>query len=203
LLSATIKDRKRITHDRKTLRINVIGTSGSGKTTFGRELASVLQIPFIELDAIFWGPDWSEPDDSELFPKLSAALSGDNWVLDGNYSRTLDIKWERVDSVIWLDFSFPRTVAQAIKRAVSRIITQEELWTGTGNRESLQKLFSRDSIVLWTIQTYATRRKRIQGYITSGQYRSIIFHRIKSPKQAKIFLQSVARDPVYVRNSIM
>jgi adenylate kinase family enzyme len=185
------------------LRINVIGTSGSGKTTFGRELASVLQIPFIELDAIFWGPDWSEPDDSELFPKLSAALSGDNWVLDGNYSRTLDIKWERVDSVIWLDFSFPRTVAQAIKRAVSRIITQEELWTGTGNRESLQKLFSRDSIVLWTIQTYATRRKRIQGYITSGQYRSIIFHRIKSPKQAKIFLQSVARDPVYVRNSIM
>jgi adenylate kinase family enzyme len=203
LLSATIKDRKRITHDRKTLRINVIGTSGSGKTTFGRELASALQIPFIELDAIFWGPDWSEPDDSELFPKLSAALSGDNWVLDGNYSRTLDIKWERVDSVIWLDFSFPRTVAQAIKRAVSRIITQEELWTGTGNRESLQKLFSRDSIVLWTIQTYATRRKRIQGYITSGQYRSIIFHRIKSPKQAKIFLQSVARDPVYVRNSIM
>lgn len=185
------------------MRINVIGTSGSGKTTFGRELASVLQIPFIELDAIFWGPDWSEPDDSELFPKLSAALSGDNWVLDGNYSRTLDIKWERVDSVIWLDFSFPRTVAQAIKRAVSRIITQEELWTGTGNRESLQKLFSRDSIVLWTIQTYATRRKRIQGYITSGQYRSIIFHRIKSPKQAKIFLQSVARDPVYVRNSIM
>jgi adenylate kinase family enzyme len=185
------------------LRINVIGTSGSGKTTFGRELASALQIPFIELDAIFWGPDWSEPDDSELFPKLSAALSGDNWVLDGNYSRTLDIKWERVESVIWLDFSFPRTVAQAIKRAVSRIITQEELWPGTGNRESLQKLFSRDSIVLWTIQTYAKRRKKIQGYISSGQYRSIIFHRIKSPKQAKIFLQSVDRDPGYVRNSTM
>jgi adenylate kinase family enzyme len=185
------------------LRINVIGTSGSGKTTFGRDLASVLHIPFIELDAIFWGPDWSEPDDSELFPKLSGALSGDNWVLDGNYSRTLDIKWERVESVIWLDFSFLRTVAQAIKRAISRIITQEELWPGTGNRESLQKLFSRDSIVLWTIQTYAKQRKKIQGYISSGQYRSIIFHRIKSPKQAKIFLQSVDRDPGFVRNSTM
>ena len=185
------------------MRINVIGTSGSGKTTFGRELASVLQIPFIELDAIFWGPDWSEPKDSELFPKLSAALSNDNWVLDGNYSRTLDIKWERVDSVIWLDFSLPRTVAQAIKRAVSRIISQEELWPGTGNRESLKMLFSRDSIVLWTIQTFASRRKKIQGYITSGQYQSIIFHRIKSPKQAKIFLQSVDRDPDYIINSMM
>jgi adenylate kinase family enzyme len=203
LLSATIKDRKKITHERKTLRINVIGTSGSGKTTFGRELACVLQIPFIELDAIFWGPDWSEPSDSELFSKLSAALSSENWVLDGNYTRTLDIKWERVESVIWLDFSFLRTVAQAIKRAISRIITQEELWPGTGNRESLQKLFSRDSIVLYTIQTYARRRRKIQGYISSGQYRSIIFHRIKSPKQAKIFLQSVDRDPGYVRNSTM
>lgn len=185
------------------MRINVIGTSGSGKTTFGRELASVLQIPFIELDAIFWGPDWSEPDDSELFPKLSTALASDSWVLDGNYSRTLEIKWERVDSVIWLDFSFPRTVAQAIKRAVSRIISQEELWPGTGNRESLKMLFSRDSIVIWTIKTYSRRKKKIQGYASSGQYRSIIFHRIRSPKQAKIFLQSVARDPRYVLNSTM
>ena len=185
------------------MRINVIGTSGSGKTTFGRELASVLQIPFIELDAIFWGPDWSEPDDSELFPKLSAALAGDNWVLDGNYSRTTKIKWARVDRVIWLDFSFPRTVAQAIKRAISRIITQEELWPGTGNRENLQKLFSRDSIVLWTIQKYSKNKNKIQGYISSGQYRSIIFQRIKSPKQAKIFLQSVARDPDHIRNSTM
>jgi len=53
---------------RQILRINVIGTSGSGKTTFGREQASTLQIPFIELDTIFWEPDWNEPDDSELFP---------------------------------------------------------------------------------------------------------------------------------------
>ena len=181
------------------MRINVIGTSGSGKTTFGRELASVLMVPFIEMDAIFWGPDWSEPDDSELFPKLSAALSGNSWVLDGNYSRTDHIKKERVEVVIWLDFSFPRTVAQAVKRAVSRIISQEELWPGTGNRESLKKLFSRDSIVLWTIQTYSRRKKRILGYITTPErYQSIIFHRIKSPKHARLFLQSAARDPEYV-----
>ncbi len=180
------------------MRINVIGTSGSGKTTFGRELAQVLHIPFIELDAVFWGTDWSEPDDNELFPKLSTALSGDNWVLDGNYSRTIDIKWERVDSVIWLDFKFLRTIYQAVKRAVSRIISQKELWPGTGNRESLNKLFSRDSIILWTLQAYPRNKYKFQSYIKSEQYRSIIFHRIKSPKQAKIFLHSAARDREFI-----
>ncbi len=180
------------------MRINVIGTSGSGKTTFGRELTSALQIPFIELDAIFWGPDWSEPDDSELFPKLSAALAGDHWILDGNYTRTHDIKWERVETVIWLDFSFPRTVAQAVKRAVTRIISQEEIWPDTGNRETLKILFSRDSIVLWTIQAYSRNKNKYTRYIASEQYSSIIFHRIKSPRQAKIFLQYAAIDPGYV-----
>lgn len=185
------------------MRINVIGTSGTGKTTFGRELAHVLQIPFVELDAIFWGPDWSEPDDSELFQRLSAALIGDSWVLDGNYSRTIDVKWNRVESVIWLDYSFPRTVLQAVKRALSRIITQEELWPGTGNRESLKKLFSQDSIVLWTIQTYSRRKKKIQGYLSSGQYQHIIFHRIRSPKQASEFLKSAARDPGFITTPIL
>ena len=74
------------------MKINVIGTSGSGKTTFGRELALNLAIPFIEMDAIFWEPDWSFPEDKEFFPRLAEALKGENWVLDGNYSSTLAIK---------------------------------------------------------------------------------------------------------------
>ena len=185
------------------MRVNVIGTSGSGKTTFGRELASILKIPFIELDALYWGPDWREPTDSVLFSRLTAALAGESWVLDGNYSRTTDIKWEHVDAVIWLDYSFPRTTAQAVKRAVSRIVSQEELWPGTGNRESIQKLFSRDSILLWTIQTYSKRKKKILRAISSARYQSIIFHRIKTPIQARNFLHSAARDPgVIIRQSI-
>ena len=69
-------------------RINVIGTSGCGKTTFSKQLAQKMQLPYVEIDKIFWGPGWSMPADKVFFEKLETALSADAWVLDGNYTRT-------------------------------------------------------------------------------------------------------------------
>jgi len=119
-------------------KINVVGTSGCGKTTFGKNLANVLSVEYIEMDALYWGKDWSWVDDEDFFSKITIALEKDAWVLDGNYNRTIPIKWENVNTVIWLDFSFCRTMFQAIKRAISRSITKKELWLGTGNKEGFK-----------------------------------------------------------------
>lgn len=119
------------------------------------------------MDAVFWGPNWSWSSDEELFAKLKNELSGDTWILDGNYTQTIPIKWENVQMVIWLDYPFQRTVFQAIKRTVQRSLTQEELWTDTGNKESFRKSFlSKDSIILWTIKTYRKVREKYE--ITKG-----------------------------------
>ena len=90
------------------------------------------------MDSLFWGPNWSYPTDEEFFSKLSLALKDDNWILDGNYTRSTFIKWESVNTVIWLDLSFIRALYQAVIRAIKRIITREELWYGTGNIETLK-----------------------------------------------------------------
>jgi len=180
------------------VRINIIGTSGSGKTTFGRELANILKIPFLEMDAIFWGPDWRFPTNEEFFPRLKEVLSGDQWVLDGNYTRTMGFKWDRVEAVIWLNYSFPRTVFQAIIRALSRLIDQEELWPGTGNRENLKMLFSRDSIVWWTIKSYHRHVRRNAAYMTAEKYSRIKFHRFRSPGQANDFLSLARQDSSFI-----
>jgi hypothetical protein len=147
------------------------------------------------MDALFWGPDWSPAEDPEFFDRLEIALKAPDWVLDGNYTRSMPIKWAEVDIVIWLDYSFPRTVLQALKRAFSRIVTQEELWPGTGNRESLQKLLSSDSILLWTISTYGRRKKQIAGYTEDSAYSHIHFHHLRSPAKAKRFLKDVQQFP--------
>ena len=74
-------------------RINVVGTSGSGKSTISKKLAENLGVPYIELDALFWGPNWTTTPDDEFFESLEKQLTAtDGWVLDGNYSRTTPIK---------------------------------------------------------------------------------------------------------------
>lgn len=173
-------------------RINVVGTSGSGKSTFSRMLAGKLDYPYLEMDAIFWKPNWQESTDDEFFSNLSAKLAQDCWVLDGNYNRTVPIKWGRVDTVIWVDYSFPRTVYQAVKRAFIRSLTKQELWCKSGNVETFRKsFFSRDSVILWTLKTYKSNRKRYGEMFADPKFKHINFVRVTSPKMAKAYINQL------------
>ena len=58
-------------------RINVVGTSGSGKSTFSKNIARKLNAPYIQLDELFWNPNWKESSDEDFFPKVEKALSSD------------------------------------------------------------------------------------------------------------------------------
>lgn len=113
------------------------------------------------MDALFSKPNWVEASDSNFFSKIEAAISSDSWVLDGNHSRASSLKWKNVTTIIGLDYSFSRTVFQAFKRAIKRIIIQQEIWPNTDNVESFRKtFFSRKSIILWTLQNYHSNRKK-------------------------------------------
>ena len=186
------------------MRINIIGTSGSGKTSFGKELAGILQIPFIEMDAIFWGPNWTPMAKEKFRSQLDQALQIDNWVLDGNYTgASMPTKWERVEIVIWLDFSFSRTLLQAMSRAIQRVFSRQEIWPGTGNRESLRMLFSKDSIVLWTITSYHPKRKKIKTLMNDPAYQHIRFHQVRSPGEAAKLLEAVNLNPNYLYTGLV
>jgi adenylate kinase family enzyme len=173
-------------------RINVVGTSGSGKSTFSRRLSELLEYPYVEMDKIFWKPEWKQSEDEEFFTALRSSLQGPKWILDGNYTRALSIKWEKIDLVVWLDYSFPRTLFQAIRRAASRAWSQEELWEGTGNRESFRKsFFSKESIIWWTITTHKKTRKKYESYMKDPRFAHIVFVRLYSHTEADQFLQAV------------
>jgi adenylate kinase family enzyme len=144
-------------------RVNVVGVSGSGKSTVARRLAEKLGCPHVELDVLYWGPAWQPRPDDVFFASVEKAVAGPAWVLDGNYDRTAPIKWKNVELVVWVDYSFVRTLAQSIRRALTRIVTRKEIWPGTGNRESFRLTFlSRDSILLWMLTSFGRIRRRYE-----------------------------------------
>ncbi|MEN3113325.1 hypothetical protein ACFONG_05900 [Uliginosibacterium paludis] len=177
------------------LNINVVGTSGSGKTHFSRRLATALGARCIELDQLFWKAGWTESGDAEFFPRIEAALADGPWVLDGNYTRSTPLKWRDASTVIWLDYSFLLTLGRAIRRALRRSLTREELWPGTGNRESFRQLFSRDSIVWWTIRTHGSTRRKYESCMMDPQYAAIRFVRLRHPREAEALLASLPGPP--------
>ncbi|MEM7253521.1 MAG: adenylate kinase [Pseudomonadota bacterium] len=170
-------------------RYNIVGTSGSGKSTFAAALSDALNVPHVEMDALFWGPNWHECADDMLAERVANVVEGDAWVLDGNYTRTIPVKWPRVQTVVWLDFSFARTASQAIGRAVRRSWTGDELWPGTGNRETFRgSFFSRDSVLLWTLKQYAINRRKYPTLSGAPEFAHIHFVRLRSRAQATRFL---------------
>ncbi len=141
-------------------RVCVIGTSGAGKTTVARAIAERRGFTYLDNDAIIWHADWQPAPKDEVYAAKELATRGDDWVTDGNLGHDPDdeLLLARCDTLVWLDL--PRIVVhwQVIKRSVARVITREPL--AHGNRESLRLMLSKDSIVLWSIQSFERRRKR-------------------------------------------
>jgi len=172
-------------------RINVIGTTGSGKTTIAKALAETLGVPHIELDALFWKPAWGETPDEEFLPKVDAATRAERWVLDGNYSRTRPIVWPRADTIVWLDYAFPRVFFQLLRRTIRRTLTREELWSGCTERFAVS-FFSRKSILAWCLKTYWRRRRNTPRLLALPEHNHLRPIRLRSPRATQRWLERVA-----------
>ena len=86
-------------------RIVIIGCPGSGKSTLARQLGEKLDLTVVHLDRLWWNPGWENVTREEFDTRLNNALKLDSWIIDGNYSRTMDARLEKCDTIIYLDFS--------------------------------------------------------------------------------------------------
>jgi adenylate kinase family enzyme len=166
-------------------RVVVMGTSGSGKTTFARELASLLGATHVELDAFYWGPKWTPRE--EFVQDVTRLAAEPRWVVDGNYSAVRDVLWSRATTVVWLDYAFLLTFTRAVSRTVRRMISQETYYAG--NRESFRNAFlDFNGIPWWVIRTYRRRRREMPKLMRRPEYRHIEFRVLRNPNEAAAFL---------------
>lgn len=169
-------------------RIVVVGGTGSGKTTLAETLAQRLGLPFVELDALFWRPDWVEPDDESFSAKVAAATSGESWVVAGNYRRvTVDVLWPRVDTMIVLEVSLVTQLRRLIARSWRRWRTKELLW-GTNYERFWKHFLHRDSLLLYALRTHRATRDRYRSMIADPAWAHINFIHLRSPAEAARWL---------------
>ena len=168
----------------KLKRIAVIGTCGAGKTSFARAVSELLNIPHIELDQLHWSENWVEVSDELFRQRVAGKIAQESWISDGNYSCVRDLVWGRVDTIIWLDYSFSLVMQRLLARTLGRIIHGTKIWHG--NQETWQRqFFNKESILWWGMSTYSRRRKEYSKLWQSAGHEHIKFVRFENPQQAE------------------
>lgn len=100
-------------------RIAIIGCAGAGKSTLARDLGKRLDLPVTHLDRLFWQPGW-QPTERTRWQEIQRELvAGGQWVLDGNYDSTLEIRVAAADAVIFLDFPRWLCLSRVIRRTIA------------------------------------------------------------------------------------
>ena len=161
----------------------IANSSGSGKTTVGRELADRLDVPFVELDSLVHGPGWTETSDDELRRLVEPVLAGEGWVIDGTYQRKLGTAvLDAADTVVWLDMPLHIWLPRLTRRTVRRLVRRETLWNG--NRETLRNaVWGRESLFGFALRMHFDRRRsypeELAGYPVV---------RLRTPEEVRRFL---------------
>ena len=174
-------------------RVVVLGTSGSGKTTLARELARRMNVPHIELDALHWEPNWTSAPPAVFRQRVENAIAQDAWTVCGNYASVRPLTLARADTAIWLDYSMSLVFTRAFLRTVHRGITRELLWGN--NRESLLiNFFSRESLLLWVINTWRIRRRDYPKMLRSEKCRHLRVLRFRSQEETDAWLSALGDE---------
>ncbi|PRZ43025.1 adenylate kinase family enzyme [Antricoccus suffuscus] len=177
---------------RRPSRVLVAGTSGSGKTTLAGRLGQILEVPHVEIDALFHGPDWT-PRDS-FADDVAAFSAGPRWVTEWQYSAVRAVLSERADLLVWLDLPRGTVMRQVSARTIRRRLHREVLWNGNVERPLWTIFTDPEHIVRWAWSTHSKTARRIAVLRRRRPQLPIV--RLRSQHEAQLWIDGVVRDAV-------
>ena len=168
-------------------KVLVIGSGGAGKTTLALRVGEITGLPVIHLDRLYWGPGWTVPDREAWLRRLENAMSADDWILDGHYSATLDIRLAQADTILLLDFPPHVCVLRTVKRYLKhRGSTRPDMAPGCEERLTLGFLHW-----IWTFRGRRCDRLRRMVGKRAGDAEVIVF---QSQRQIDRYVEKLVAE---------
>jgi adenylate kinase family enzyme len=99
-------------------KICIVGCGGSGKSTLARKLGDVTGIPVYHLDVYFWKPGWKESNLMDWIQTQQELVENEKWIMDGNFNGTQMIRFDKADTIIYLDLPRYKCLFNAVKRMI-------------------------------------------------------------------------------------
>ena len=164
-------------------KILVIGSGGSGKSTFSRRLGEKLGLPVVHLDQLYWRPGWVETPKVEWVEIVRRELARDTWVMDGNFGGTRAMRMQAADTVIFLDLPRYLCMYRILKRTlIYRRGQRPDMATGCEERFDLE-------FIMW-VWNYPNRaRLNVLEELRMFPGKNVIF--LKSRGEIEQFLREV------------
>ena len=81
----------------------MIGSGGSGKSTLAVKLGELLGLEVNHLDKFFWRPGWVRAEPDEWLKTVTDLIERDSWIIEGNFSGTLELRLRKADTIVFLD----------------------------------------------------------------------------------------------------
>ncbi len=133
----------------------IIGCCGAGKSTFAKKLASKTGLKLYHLDQLYWKPNWVESEKEEWEQLVEQVSQEAEWIIDGNYGSSMDIRLKYADTVFFLDRSRNICLYRVLKRIALNYGT-----TRTDSAENCPERFDWE-FIKYTYHFYETRRPAI------------------------------------------
>lgn len=140
-------------------RILMEGNPGGGKTTLAQEVAAILELPYVELDALAHGPNWTMRPSFEA--DVAGLAAGPRWVTEWQFDQVRDTLIENADLMVWLDLPRRTVMRQLGLRTVSRAIHRTELWAGNTEPPLHTVLTEPNHMLRWAWRIHADPASRM------------------------------------------
>lgn len=101
-------------------RIMIIGSGGAGKSTLSLQISKITKIPVVHLDSYYWKPNWEKTPSDKWEAIVQNLINENNWIIDGNYGGTMELRFNKADTIIFLDFPRIKCLFRATKRRYSK-----------------------------------------------------------------------------------